>query len=201
MNVTNDPQQTELASNFTVAQYKAACDSKDKDAIVDPLRRRFTERYIDPVTPGICNHTHGFTMMAISCLMIESLQSFCEGWVSTKGQSANGKSMSEEAFTRFFDSHNQFDCFRGQIAHCFWVNIRCGILHQAETTGGWKMTRRADAPLFDPATLTINATLFLGCCRGSLEGLCNELKADSWDSELWKNVRMKMKALCDNCKA
>jgi hypothetical protein len=200
MNVTNDSQQTKLASNFTVAQYKVACGLEDKDAIVDALRLRFTERYIDPIAPGICNHTHGFTMMAISCLMIESLQSFCEGWVNTKGQSANGKSMSEEAFTKFFDSHNQFDCFRGQIAHCFWVNIRCGILHQAETTGGWRVTRKAAAPLFDATSHKINAALFLKNLRDILEDFCNRLKSEDWKSDLWIKVRTKMDALCENCK-
>ncbi len=128
------------------------------------------------------------------CLMIESLQSFCEGW-----KDSNGKS--EKAFTRFFDNHNQFDCFRGEIAHSFWVNIRCGILHQAETTGGWRIIRRIGSSLFDSKTLTINATLFLESLKIILNEFCNELKTEAWDSDKWKKVRVKFEALCKNCGA
>jgi hypothetical protein len=83
--LSNDPKQTELASNFTVAQYETACGTQDRDTIAEALRRRFTERNIDPVTPGKDKQMHGLTMMAISCLMIESLESFCRGWKNSKG--------------------------------------------------------------------------------------------------------------------
>ena len=142
MHVTNDPPQTELASNFTVADYRVACSKENKAAIAEALRRRFTERYIGPVRPAICRQTHGFTMMAVSCLMIESLESFCLGWENSKGKCENGKSKSEVAFGKFFESHSEFACFSGQTASCFWKNVRCGIHHQAETTGGWKITRK-----------------------------------------------------------
>lgn len=194
MSVKIDPNLVELASNFTVAQYIKACGSEDRNTIADALHRRFTERYVNPVAPGVPNQTHGFTVMAVSCLMIESLQSFREGW-----KDSNGKS--QEAFTRFFDTHNLFHCFRGKMARSFWVNIRCGILHQAETTGGWKITRKKDAPLFDHSTCTISASLFLENLRAALKQFCDELKAEAWNSQRWKNVRAKMDALCANCKA
>jgi hypothetical protein len=192
MNQAFDPQQTQLARQFTVANYKDACTKEDKVAIAEALRRRFTQRYIDPVTPAEGKKMDGFTMVAISCLMIESLQSFCDGWANTKGKS-------ELAFCHFFDSHSQFDCFRSYIPR-FYKNVRCGILHQAETTGGWKITRKTKAPLFDAATLTINATLFLNCLHQVLNDFCDELKAGEWDSERWRNVLKKMDALCENCK-
>jgi len=193
MSVTNDPKKTELASNFNVAQYEAACKAKDRNAISDALRRRFTERYIDPVTPAICRKSHGFTIMAISCLMIESLQSFCEGWENSNGRS-------EIAFCHFFDSQRQFNSLRGHFAE-FYKNVRCGILHQAETTAGWKINKKSGALLFDPTTNTINAMQFLKCIGEVLETICDQLKSVDWDSELWKNVRKKMNALCVNCKS
>jgi hypothetical protein len=190
--LSNDPRQTELASNFTVAQYETACGAQDRDTIAEALRRRFTERYIGPVTPTKGKQMHGFTMMAISCLMIESLESFCQGWENTN-------SKSEAAFCYFFDSQRQFNNFRGHFAQ-FYKNVRCGILHQAETTSGWKITRNKTAPLFDTASsLTINATLFLQNLRAVLDGFCDGLKTADWNSTEWKNVRKKMKALCHNC--
>jgi hypothetical protein len=41
--------------------------------------------------------------------MIESLESFCQGWENTTGKS-------EAAFCYFFDSHSQFNTFRGHFA-------------------------------------------------------------------------------------
>ncbi|HEY1686603.1 MAG TPA: hypothetical protein VGG19_17700 [Tepidisphaeraceae bacterium] len=185
--------QTELASNFTVADYKTARSTQDRATIAEALHRRFTERYIDPVTPAPGKEMHGFTIMAISCLMIESLESFVQGW-------ENSSSKSEAAFCYFFDSRPQFSIFRGHFAR-FYKNVRCGILHQAETTGGWKITRKKNAPLFDaaPASLTINATLFLENLVAVLDGFRDNLKIVEWNSTEWKNVRKKMKALCDNC--
>ena len=79
----NVSDETELASGFTVRDYKAALDAQAKKTIAEALRRRFTERYISPVMPGPGKQMHGFTMMAISCLMIEALESFRHGWPDT----------------------------------------------------------------------------------------------------------------------
>jgi len=190
--VSNDPGLTELALHFTANQYEACVKKEDRDTIAEALRRRFTERYIDPVAPKKDKTTHGFAMMAISCLLIESLESFCQGW-------QNSNSKSEAAFCYFFDSHSQFNEFRGQFAQ-FYKNVRCGILHQAETTGGWKITRKKAAPLFDAPSLTINAILFLKHLRAVLDGFCDGLNTAEWNSTDWKNVRKKMKALCHNCR-
>jgi hypothetical protein len=189
---SNDPRQTELASKFTVSDYEAACKTQERGKIAEALHRRFTERYIDPVTPKRDRQMHGFTMMAVSCLMIESLESFCRGW-----ENSNGKS--ELAFCHFFDTHRQFDGLRGHSAE-FYKNVRCGILHQAETTGGWRITRKSSAPLFSPDPLpTVNATLFLQHLREVLDGFRDGLNAADWNSEDWQYVRTKMRALCHNC--
>jgi len=123
----NDPTQTELAPGFTVADYEAACNAKDRERIADALRSRFTSRYIEPVTSGKGKPTHGFTVMAIACLMIESLETFRQGWENSDGKS-------KAAFCYFFDRQILFSDFRGYSAQ-FYKNVRCGILHQAETTG------------------------------------------------------------------
>jgi hypothetical protein len=188
--LNNDPKQTELASGFTVAQYEAACRAKDKDTISCALHRRFMERYINPVTEA--GQKHGFTMMAISCLMIESLESFRRGW-------KNSNNKSEAAFCYFFSTNDSFREFRN---HCeqFYKNVRYGILHQAETTGGWRIRR--DGPLFDSASLIINAQCFLDNLCIVLNDFCGRLKSAEceWDSPEWQNVRKKMSALCENCR-
>lgn len=188
--IAPNSDKTKLASGFNVGDCKIALANKDKKTIADALRRRFTERYIEPVT---AENKNGFAMMAISCLMIEALESFRQGWESSD-------SKSEAAFCYFFDSHSQFNSFRGYFAQ-FYKNVRCGILHQAETTGGWQITRKNTAPLFAAASQsrTINAALFLQHLREVLDEFCDALITADWNSREWKNVRKKMKALCNNC--
>ena len=82
--------------------------------------------------------------------MIGALESFSQGVPDTTG--AGGA-----AFQSFFDREDGLKVFRAH-AKGFYKHVRCGILHQAETTGGWKITRKG--PLLDEATRTVNATRF-----------------------------------------
>jgi hypothetical protein len=182
---------TELAPGFTVQDYETALANRDRNTIADALRERFMVRYVKPAMGG--NYKHGFTMMAISCLMIEALESFRQGW-------ENSNKKSKEAFGHFFNSSEPFKVFRCRCQE-FYSNIRCGILHQAETTGGWRITRKKGRPLFDHASLTINAEDFLKKLRLVLDKYCDGLKTADWESQSWMHVRKKMKALCDNCRA
>jgi hypothetical protein len=181
-----DPEETELAPGFRVKDYKQALKNEDRDTIANAIVGRFLDRYIEPVKAK----KHGFTIMAISCLMIEALQSFREGWQNTKGKS-------ELAFCRFFSQNDRFNAFQKHSGP-FYIRVRCGILHQAETTGGWRIKRIG--PLFNPALLTINATHFLDQLEAVLNEFRNSLKTAEWHSEVWKRVRAKMNALCDHCR-
>jgi len=191
-----DPELTKLATNFSVHDYKAARDkaahdAESKNKIADAILLRFMERYIKPATDPSCKH--GFTMMAISCLMIEALESLRRGW-------PNSNNKSEAAFCYFFNGHTHFTELR---AYCeqFYKHVRCGILHQAETTGGWKITRnKKEVPFFDSKFLTINAQTFLDNLSEVLKEFCAGLKKADWESKEWKNVVKKMNALCANCR-
>lgn len=182
-----DPEMTKLASDFTVRDYKAARDGGDRKRIADGIRRRFTERYIAPVCEGPSRH--GFTMMAVSCLMIEAFVSLQSGWRDSNGKSA-------AAISSFFDGADLFKEFRSHGRE-FYKHVRCGILHQAEATGGWKISRRGT--LFDSRTNTVNAVRFLKNLQSVLDDFCNGLKTAPWDGPEWKNVRTKMNVICENC--
>jgi hypothetical protein len=187
-----NPSDIELASGFTVRNYEEARDRNppDRETIADAISRRFTERYITPVSVA---SRHGFTMMAVSCLMIEALESFRQGWETSDRRS-------KKAFRFFFDASEPFKDFRVH-AQAFYINVRCGILHQAETTGGWRIRRDKNGPLFDSTTLTINADLFLSALKQILGGFCAALKTAAWDSPEWKKVRDKMNAIVRHCRS
>lgn len=109
----------------------------DWDLAIEIFNQRIQSRYLEPVDLLIksdekCNpveRRYGFSIMAIDCILIETLQSFREGLTDTKSKS---KKMfknfltKSEGFRKYFDSTQ---------AENFFYDFRCGILHQAEIMG------------------------------------------------------------------
>ncbi|HDS1558379.1 TPA: hypothetical protein QEL11_002254 [Stenotrophomonas maltophilia] len=179
---------TRLSQSCTVARYLSLQDAQDRSAIADFIVERFSERYLDPIETDHAKK-NGFTIMAVSCLMVESLESFRLGWKDTRNKS-------ERAFSSFFSHWDQFATFR-PISADFYRHVRCGILHQAETTGGWRIIRKG--PIRNDTT--INAAKFSGSLRHVLGDYASSLRTESWESETWKAFRKKMDAVCHNTKA
>jgi hypothetical protein len=181
----------ELTKGFTVSDYEALETAHDTKRIAEFIRRRFLGRYVEPLLSVPKEKKSGFCMMALSCLMIEALESFRHGWKDSKGKS-------ESAFCSFFD---HFDAFVELRSHgsAFYYHIRCGILHQAETTNGWRIRRESGIPVFDPNKLEIGANAFFKALISSLEAYCKELEQADWNAEVWKRARIKLTAICNNC--
>ncbi len=182
-------EETYLSSTLTVADYRKLEENRHRAKISKFLRQRFTERYVVPAK-AVKEKKHGFAIMALSCLMIESLECFYRGWDTTPNR--KGKS----AFCGFFERTARFDGLHGRCGD-FYRHVRCGILHQGETTGGWRIQRRGD--LFDEVTLTINASEFLMRLEAALDAYCKDLRESSWTDEIWERFREKMAAVCSNC--
>lgn len=183
-----------LSSQVTVAKYHRLERNQDRDGIARFIYERFSERYVEPLRCAPREKRHGFCTMAISCLMIEALESFWNGWPHTK-------TCSKKAFGSFFRRCAEEDSDLGVFANHaddFFSSVRCSILHQAETTNGWRIHRKGD--LFDPATRTINATKFHKKMGEALQRYCRTLKGSDWNSEVWVNLRRKMRALIENCR-
>lgn len=179
---------------ITVAVYRSMIQQKKKPEIAQFIHDRFTERYITPLQaiPKMPKSLrNGFCTMAVCCLMIEALESFWQGLPNTKSKGA-----SSGAFASFFDRSDNLKELRPYAGE-FYTHVRCGILHQAETTGGWKIRRRG--VLFHSNTLTLNAARFhdeLGRC---LDTYRSALEREPLDSPLWIAFKTKMKAICRNC--
>jgi hypothetical protein len=134
---------------------------------------------------------NGFAMMATCCLLIETIESFYRGWEQSRN---------ELNFLKFFTRENEFNEFAtDDIPTQFYKHIRCGILHQGETTGGWTIIRDG-LKLLDKGKLEIDAVLFSEKLKKSLDSYRNNLKVSEWDAQLWKNAREKMKSVLKNCK-
>lgn len=187
-------EEIRLSRHVTIKEYQRREAARDRERIATFILERFSERYIKPLrTP----ETHGFCIMAICCLMIEALESFWQGWTNTKG-------CSKKAFISFFkrcqEQELDIDIREfSSLAEDFYENVRCGILHQAETTNGWRISRERDGKLFERTTKTINAELFLDQIEEALNRYCQTLRDSDWDDEVWTNLRKKMAAIIRNC--
>jgi len=176
-----------LSSTVSVARYRELELARQRKAIADFVEQRFRERYMSPVS---CEGAHGFSILANCCLMIEALESFYQGWEDTELRS-------RQAFECFFKREPRFQVFQPRCGD-FYYNVRCGILHHAETRGGWRIGE--SGLLLDEESLTINAVEFLRqlgmCLAAYAEMLCNQ----AWDTDEWVRFRRKMDHVIEHCK-
>jgi hypothetical protein len=185
-------------------------DQTKQNEFAEFIHDRLFYRYINPFlyAPGIkvkkevdtngiayeeytLLYKNGFSLMANSCLLIETLESFYRGWGNTNGPN-------EIAFLKFFTRDSQFAKFAiDDMPSMFYKNIRCGILHQGETTGGWTLTRESSF-LLNKNKKIINATKFLETLKNSLENYKTNLQTSDWNDDVWSNARKKIKAILKN---
>jgi type I restriction enzyme M protein len=78
------------------------------------VSERLSERYIAPVDALNPEEKNGFAIMALSCLLMETLESFYQGWAKSPDSGL--------AFCNFFDRHRRFDDFRGQ-GNAFYLKM------------------------------------------------------------------------------
>lgn len=185
----SDINDTKLAIGTNVGDYLSFEQAQDKQKIAQFIHDRFAERYIIPLESVPRDRKHGFTIMAVCCLMIEAIISFRLGLPDTKGRSRS-------CFEYFFQHARGFIEFK-DMSDEFYRNIRCAILHQAEAKGGWRIRR--DGPLFDKDTLTINASIFLTNLKSYLSDYRREVGQADWNDEIWQNLRKKMNSIIQNC--
>lgn len=180
-----DSSKTKLTNTVTVAQYQALEAADDRAACGRFVIQRFHERYFEPTVDAPTRH--GFTLMAIGCLVIEALECFYEG-------KAHSKDGSAKMFEAFFQRPTGLEAFGRGVKDWFFKDIRCAVLHQAETVGGWRLRRTGK--LLDTEERAINAKRFVWQLQCAVADYANRLETDD---ALWRNFKKKMKAVCANC--
>jgi hypothetical protein len=115
--------------------------SPDWVTAVQILEGRIHERYIEPIdhliateeTQRAIERRFGFTVLAVDCLLIETLGAFLDGLADTEGKS-------KATFCKFLTTRPLFlGDFTQDLAERFYKEFRCGILHQAEIGGKSKV--------------------------------------------------------------
>jgi hypothetical protein len=149
----------------------------------------------------------GFAIMALSCLLVETLQSFIEGkFVEvTAGQCGFPDSdcikfapSTSGAFKRFFRRTAFREDFNNDLAFHFSQDVRNALLHAAETRGGWIIWRSIPKDrIVQPVAngYILNRTNFYKALKIEFHSYLNELR-DSAQTKLRENFMAKIDDIC-----
>lgn len=203
---------SENGQKITVKNCKEYIANKDKRALANFIYDRLYGRYLKPFDFRSAdyekNYKNGFALMASSCLLIETFVSFKES------KYRNTKNLSGECFGYFFTTEPKFVDFatggrqangtistkkQGGLPNDFYENVRCGILHNAETKNGWTITRNQSKPYFNATTKEINATKFANRLKSVLTSYRKSLINSDFDTDIiWKNFKDRLTDLINN---
>lgn len=183
-----------IKQQISIFDYHNFVVAKDKDAIADLIFFRLHSRYIKPFKYCDIDYTrhykNSFSIMANCCLLIETLESFKNGLADSNRQS-------QKLFVDFLSTDKNFTAFKAREVE-FYFSVRCGILHQGETTNGYILTISGSI-FFDVSKLKINAVMFLENLEKSLNEYRSNLKSSDWSDPLWQNLFTKMTSIINNC--
>jgi hypothetical protein len=179
---------------LSIDDYKNLVNAGDKSALADFIYNRLHTRYLKPFIfsdPDYVKHfKNGFSIMANCCLLIETLESFKQGL-------GDSNRNSQKLFVDFLGTDPNFTDLKSFEAQ-FYFSIRCGILHQGETTNGWIISRSGKS-LFDSLKLKVDAVVFLKSLDKSLNEYRQTLINSDFTDTVWVNFLKKMTILITNC--
>ena len=169
-------------------------DSVDWIKATEILRKRIYARYLDAANILIkddearkpLDRKYGFTILAICCLLMETIQAFKDGLTDTNGKSKRTVKkflMESPSFSQFFPDDD--------TAQSFYEHYRCGILHQAEI--------QKDSLVWSVGSLRgtvgtkqyVNRTEIFEKLKTDFNEYIERIK-DNTNTELRKNFRTKM---------
>jgi hypothetical protein len=180
----------EIAKGTTVQEYKNLVSQKKKNEIAKIVEQRLLERYVLPIKSIARKEKNGFCMMAIACLLIETLEQFLKGVDETPSKKA--RTYFADYFERTFSKFPEISIQSGN----FYSYVRCGLLHSGETKGGWRIRR--EGKLFNTTTKTINANYFFRHVENSIFEYRKILESTDWNEEIWKNLLKKINHIICN---
>jgi hypothetical protein len=170
MSDTTQSRSLQISPKYTVAFWRGlvldADNPKQEDWLkaVDVLRDRIHGRFITPaqtlidVDKNNKPQTFGFAILALDCLVLETVQGFKDGVLNHLGHS-------KRLFRDFLSNWQPFlNCLdAGMVATTkaeeFYSQGRCALHHSGATE---RMTVRVSGPMvkFDNGDITVNRTLF-----------------------------------------
>jgi hypothetical protein len=186
-----------ISPQYRISNWVNARNTHDWAEMVNIFHARIQGRFLKPIQliakDKEIGEFSGFSIIAIDCLVIETLNQFYNGIDQTTG-------VHRVAFWNFFKKSKYFkSSFSQKIAFVFYSHYRCGILHQAQTKS--KSVVRIDQ---DEMIQTISKRVYDGLIvdrlkfHSALENEISEYKQKliNGDTILRANFITKMNLIC-----
>lgn len=157
-NRPKQPNEIEIAPGYSIQRYVNLKKERKGSEIAVLIRTRFDDRFFSPLGYSLATGTwrssdktniiqikaSGWLMITVTCLAIESLIAFTKGLkrVQNYGEEFSEFFKTNAAFTDLLKAFPAFEDTRNEktkAGNKFYSDIRCGLLHQAETYGGWRL--------------------------------------------------------------
>ena len=179
--------------------------TNDWERMVEIFQDRIEGRFLKPVRliakDVDIGEFSGFSILALDCLIIETLNQFYSGLDETEGEH-------KKAFWNFFKNSEFFkNHFSKEQANTFYSHYRCGILHQAQTKG--KSVVRIDQSTMiqsvendNSKSLIVDRALFHKALEQEILSYMEKLKLGGNENseKLRSNFVKKMNFICDDQK-
>jgi hypothetical protein len=165
-------------------------DEKEWLKAIDIFYDRLSSRFLKYINKIEKYKYSGFAVMALDCLLIETLQQFSDGVSDNKGHS-------KRKYIKYLkENFNEFD---NDIAEKFYDQFRCGILHQAEIKSSSRIRTNKKLPIVkysdDGKGLIINRRKFHKKLLEIIDNYVNKLKNPN-NIDIREKFRNKMNFIC-----
>lgn len=187
-------QPMRISPEYTVDHWNALSFTVEEDwqKAVNILEDRLRGRFFDIVEKIEHHEFAGFAVLALDCLLIETLQQFRQGRNETPTR------QSPRYFVDFLTQTSFGKHFDEPTAEQFYVQVRCGILHQAEVKKNSRVRIDTDEMVRltpDGQGMIINRKKFHQELETVFEQYLAELRNPA-NSEQRAHFRAKMNHIC-----
>lgn len=185
-----------ISPKYTLADYQnlnvtTNSDTKTWNKAIDIFVDRIYGRFFAPIETLLNDfdapEKNGFAIMALNCLLTETMLQFAECEEETGGQAYSN--FLTVAFPEVFENQKK--------ARRFYRGIRCGILHGAQTNKKARLSYDEDyvVSLTEDEILYVSVPGYYNILRNYFEDYVEKLRERA-DSALAENFVKKMTLIC-----
>ncbi len=157
----DDISKIKIAGDLTIQDWDNLIDTLDISQnenwciAFNFFEQRITTRYLNPINQILSmdlNTGEGFAVVNLQCSLIETIESFHEGWIFNNMKyyyrtittnylkyplNSNNKMSGNHIFESFFKNREPFKSSNPAIPDSFYSDVRCGLLHETQTKNNW----------------------------------------------------------------